>query len=136
MTERIMKEWLKTDPELLALIERMRGHVMSDAEAKAQRRSWAVGELMLSHPEMTVSEAVQVVEETLRYADQQDTTIVADARRIVGMDDDELRREAILKKHQEVSTGLGNLPVEVRLEPDFCRLVRRLAAGIVVRSTL
>jgi hypothetical protein len=48
---------IPTDPELAALLEKARGHVMTPDEIAAQRRSWVVGELMLQHPEMTKAEA-------------------------------------------------------------------------------
>jgi hypothetical protein len=44
---------LATDPKLLALLEKAKSHVMTKAEKDAQRKSWVVGEFMLSHPEVT-----------------------------------------------------------------------------------
>jgi hypothetical protein len=44
-------------PDLDALIERVRNHVMTPQERAAQRRSWVIGEMMLEHPEMTREEA-------------------------------------------------------------------------------
>lgn len=43
-------------PDLAALIERARKHVMTPDERAAQRRSWVKGEFMLEHPEMTEAE--------------------------------------------------------------------------------
>ena len=40
-------------PELAALIEKSKNHVMTKEEKDAQRKSWVVGEMMLEHPEMT-----------------------------------------------------------------------------------
>jgi hypothetical protein len=40
-------------PELEALLERARNHVMTPEEKRAQRRSWVIGEMMLERPEMT-----------------------------------------------------------------------------------
>lgn len=53
---------VKTDPRLLALLERARDHKMTPAEIDAQRRSWVRGEMMLDHPEITAEQA----DETLR----------------------------------------------------------------------
>jgi hypothetical protein len=44
-------------PELQALLERAKKHVMTPEERAAQRRSWVVGELMLEHPEMSREQA-------------------------------------------------------------------------------
>ena len=49
-------------PELDALIERARNHVMTKEERDAQRRSWVRGELMLEHPEMTREEADAIMD--------------------------------------------------------------------------
>ena len=53
---------LKTDPELLALIERLKGHVMTPEEQLAQRRSWVLGQFMLSNPDVTKERATQLVD--------------------------------------------------------------------------
>lgn len=44
---------IATDPGLLALLEKAKNHVMTKAEKDAQRKSWVVGEFMLSHPDAT-----------------------------------------------------------------------------------
>lgn len=51
-----------TDPELLALLEKAKDHVMTREERDAQRKSWVIGELMLAHPEMTRAEAEAIYE--------------------------------------------------------------------------
>jgi hypothetical protein len=57
-----------TRPELLALLERSVERVknMSLEERaemhRAQRRSWAIGELMLEHPMMQRDEAAEIVD--------------------------------------------------------------------------
>jgi hypothetical protein len=43
----------KPNPELDALIERAKNHVMTKAERDAKLKSWIIGETMLAHPEMT-----------------------------------------------------------------------------------
>lgn len=43
----------QTSPELLALLERAKSHVMTKAERDAQRKSWVIGEMMLEHLKMT-----------------------------------------------------------------------------------
>ena len=44
---------IATDPELLALLEKAKDHVMTKAEKDAQRKSWVIGEFMLEHPDAT-----------------------------------------------------------------------------------
>ena len=44
---------LPPNPDLAALLEKARAHVMTPEEKRAQRRSWVRGEMMLEHPEMT-----------------------------------------------------------------------------------
>jgi hypothetical protein len=48
---------MKDRPELEKLLAKARDYVMTKEEREAQRKSWAVGELMLSHPTMTRQEA-------------------------------------------------------------------------------
>jgi hypothetical protein len=48
---------IETDPELLKLLERAKGYVMTKGEREAQRRSWVIGEMMLEHPEMSREQA-------------------------------------------------------------------------------
>lgn len=55
MTKRLQD--IKTNPELLRLIEKCKGTVMSKEDLAAQRKSWVVGEMMLEHPSMTKEEA-------------------------------------------------------------------------------
>lgn len=45
------------NPELAALLERAKNHVMTPAEIAAQRRSWVRGELMLADDSLTAAEA-------------------------------------------------------------------------------
>lgn len=49
--------------ELEALIERARNHVMSPEEREAQQRSWVIGNVMLSNPDMTRARANQIYDE-------------------------------------------------------------------------
>ncbi len=53
---------IKASPELLAALERARGHVMSPAERHAQRRSWVIGQMGLSHPDMSRAEIEALVD--------------------------------------------------------------------------
>ena len=62
---RLFRNPLIPDQELLSLIERLKDHVMTPGERHAQRRSWVIGELMLTHPEMTRDEAAQLVDQTI-----------------------------------------------------------------------
>ena len=49
---------IKTDRKLLdALLENAKNRVMSSFEIETQRRSWVIGELMLSNPDMTRAQA-------------------------------------------------------------------------------
>lgn len=41
------------NPELVALLEKAKTHVMSKAEYAAQRKSWVIGNFMLDHPDVT-----------------------------------------------------------------------------------
>ncbi len=56
---------LKTDPELLALLEKARSHVMTPEERRHQRRSWVIGEMMLEHPDMTREQAEKLADSVL-----------------------------------------------------------------------
>ena len=56
---------LKFSPELDALIERAKNHVMTKAERDAQRKSWVIGEMMLEHIEMTRDEAEQLYQKVI-----------------------------------------------------------------------
>lgn len=51
-------------PDLEALIERARHHVMTPEEKRAQRRSWVIGEMMLEHPEMTREYVEKLLDES------------------------------------------------------------------------
>lgn len=55
-----------TDPALLALLEKARNHVMTPEEIEAQRVSWVIGQMGLTHPEWTREEAEARVREALR----------------------------------------------------------------------
>lgn len=56
---------LPEDKVLTELLAKARLHVMTPQEEQAQRRSWALGELMLQYPDMTRAEAVQIVDKAL-----------------------------------------------------------------------
>lgn len=47
-------------PQLDALLERARHHVMTPEEREAQRRSWVIGEMLLEHPTMTHEQAAEI----------------------------------------------------------------------------
>jgi hypothetical protein len=51
--------------ELKALIERAKNHVMTPEERIAQRRSWVIGQMMLSHPEMSRAEVDALIDKNL-----------------------------------------------------------------------
>lgn len=55
----------KVDAELEALLEKARGITMTPAQLAAQRRSWVIGELMLSNDKLTREEALQMVDDAL-----------------------------------------------------------------------
>jgi hypothetical protein len=54
---------MKPNPELDALLEKARSHVMTGEERREQRRSWVRGEMMLEHPEMTLEAANKMLDE-------------------------------------------------------------------------
>lgn len=62
MSERMIKDY-PTDPDLLALLEKAKGYVMSPAERREQRRSWVRGEMMLEHPEMTAEQVNAIMDD-------------------------------------------------------------------------
>jgi hypothetical protein len=62
MPRRMFRPFPHERPQLDALLKRALQHVMTPEEKEAQRRSWAIGELMLSHPEMTREEAIKIYE--------------------------------------------------------------------------
>lgn len=56
---------MKTDPELLRLLEEAKKlPPMTAEEREAQRRSWVIGELMLEHNDMTREEALRLYNDT------------------------------------------------------------------------
>lgn len=63
-TRRILKPAPKR-PELEALIERARDHIMTIEEKRAQRRSWVIGQMGLSHPAMSLEELERLVDEVI-----------------------------------------------------------------------
>ncbi|MFC3206907.1 hypothetical protein [Aquamicrobium soli] len=63
MTRLMMDEPKPMSAELAALLEKAKNHVMTKPEREAQRRSWVVGEMMLSHPEMSREEANRIYDE-------------------------------------------------------------------------
>jgi hypothetical protein len=66
MTARLTSTEPRTDPELLALIEKARNHVMTPEEFEAQRVSWIIGQMGLTHQEWTREETEARVREALR----------------------------------------------------------------------
>jgi hypothetical protein len=57
-----------TNIELLALLEHAKDHVMTPEERSAQRKSWVIGELMLSNLAMTREEAEAIYQRaTVEY---------------------------------------------------------------------
>ncbi len=48
--------------DLDAMLKRAAQHKMTPAEQHAQRRSWVIGQMMLSHPEMTREEAERLAD--------------------------------------------------------------------------
>ena len=65
MLTRLTKTLPPMRPELEALLDRARNHVMTPAERIAQRRSWVKGEFMLEHPEMPEAEVDALLDRTL-----------------------------------------------------------------------
>lgn len=65
MSARMMKQLPPMSPELKALLERARNHVMTPAERVAQRRSWVKGEFMMEHPEMSEADVDALLDKTL-----------------------------------------------------------------------
>lgn len=61
----LMSKPIATDPKLLALLEKAKGHVMTRAEKDAQRESWVIGEMMLEHPEMTREQAKAIYDRVI-----------------------------------------------------------------------
>jgi hypothetical protein len=61
-------EWrpIESDPELLALLTKAKGHVMSPHEIAAQRRSWVVGEMMLADDSLTREDADERYDQLMR----------------------------------------------------------------------
>lgn len=51
-----------THPELLALLEKTKGCVMTKEERDAQCKSWVIGEFMLSNPDATREYAEKIYE--------------------------------------------------------------------------
>jgi hypothetical protein len=66
MTARLTRTEPRTDPELLVLIEKARHHVMTPEEVEAQRISWVIGQMGMTHPEWTREETEARVREALR----------------------------------------------------------------------
>jgi hypothetical protein len=66
MTTRLNRFLPRTDPELLALIEKAKAHVMTPEEVDAQRISWVIGQMGMTHPEWTREETEARVREALR----------------------------------------------------------------------
>ena len=50
----------KPHPDLDALLEQSKGHIMTREEIAAQRKSWVIGEMMLSNLAMTREEAERI----------------------------------------------------------------------------
>ena len=53
----LLSKPIPTDQELEELLAKAKLHKMTPAEIHAQRRSWVIGNIMLSNPEMTREEA-------------------------------------------------------------------------------
>lgn len=66
MTTRLTLTEPRTDPELLALIQKAKAHVMTPEEFEAQRISWVIGQMGMTHPEWTREETEARVREALR----------------------------------------------------------------------
>lgn len=65
MSRMIMRAAPPANPELEALLEKARHHVMSPAEIHAQKRSFVIGQMGLSRPDMTREQIVALVDQTL-----------------------------------------------------------------------
>lgn len=68
-------------PGLEGLLRAAKNHVMTPEEYRAQERSWAVGQLMLTHPEMAREKAEAVVDDVLARQPQLLPDRVQDAPR-------------------------------------------------------
>jgi hypothetical protein len=73
----IMREAPRANPELEALIEKARNHVMSPAEILAQKRSWVIGQMGLSRPDMSREEIEELVDRSLGPAPSTATDLEA-----------------------------------------------------------
>ena len=63
MTTRLTRtDSTRTDPELLALIEKAKAHVMTPEEVEAQRVSWVIGQIGLMEGETRESAEARVRE--------------------------------------------------------------------------
>ncbi len=62
----MLSKSLPMDPQLAALLEKAKSHVMTPGEIAAQRRSWVTGEMMLQHPELSKERADEMYDEMLR----------------------------------------------------------------------
>jgi hypothetical protein len=60
MPRRMFRPFPHERPQLDALLKLAVQHVMTPEEKETQRRSWSIGELMLSHPDMTREEAIEI----------------------------------------------------------------------------
>ena len=65
------------NPKLEALLAAAREHVMTPAEVLAQKRSWVIGEMGLSHPEMSRGEIEALVDRALGPAPSSATDLEA-----------------------------------------------------------
>jgi hypothetical protein len=66
--QRRARRMLKPGPEramLDRLVKRVKGKRLPEDEMRAQRRSWAIGELMLARPEMPKEEAERRIDAAL-----------------------------------------------------------------------
>ncbi|BCM87792.1 hypothetical protein mvi_62530 (plasmid) [Methylobacterium indicum] len=57
MSDILLLHLPKVNTDLDAMLKKAAQHVMSPAERHAQARSWVIGQMMLSHPEMSRAEA-------------------------------------------------------------------------------
>ena len=120
MTTRLTRTEPRTDPELLALIEKAKAHVMTPEEVEAQRVSWVIGQIGLMEGE-TRESAEARVREALRLPRASDRLAatapgpeaVVTFERTLGIYDKAYDmpgpRRAYTYKHQPDNTGAWRL---------------------------
>lgn len=55
----------KPRPGLEGLLRAAKNHVMTPEEHRAQQRSWTIGQMLLSNPDMTREKAEAIVDDVL-----------------------------------------------------------------------